>query len=306
MEFGVIGLGRMGTSPVRKAIEKGHHVVGYNRPSNVTEVVAKETEIEPAFSFEELAQKLAPPRVVLIYVPRGKPREATLQQQAVLQSGDIVVGGGNSHRADSKRHYSSLKQDGLPSVDMGTSGRITGARHGTCFMVGGDRSAFELIEPMLRGLAVPQGVIHAGPSGAGHFIVLIRNGIEFGMMQTIAEGADLLSRSEYLLDLPAIFHNGNHGSVIRSWLIELMGQRLREHSFKEVGSKVEDPREVKWVIPFALEKEARIPVISQSEMALYRYRDPDSRAGKAVAIVRNGLGAPPLPDGRDRRVYCAL
>lgn len=151
-------------------------------------------------------------------------------------------------------------------------------------------------KPCAAGDGKREGVIYVGPSGAGHFVKLVHNGVEFGMMQAIAEGTDLLSRSEYELDLPAIFHNWNHGSVIRSWLVDLMGQGLRKHSFKEVGSRVEDTREVKWVIQFALEKEAWIPVISQAEMALYRYRDPDSRAGKAVAIMRNEFGEHPLPD----------
>ncbi len=161
-------------------------------------------------------------------------------------------------------------------------------------MVGGDADAFARIEPLLRDLAVRGGVVHAGPTGTGHFVKLVHNAIEFGMVQAIAEGADLLTRWDHSLDLPALFHNWNHGSVIRSWLIELMERGLREQKLDELSSYVEDTREVKWVVEYALEKEAWIPVIAQSELALYRYRAPDSVAGKMVALLRHGFGGHPL------------
>jgi 6-phosphogluconate dehydrogenase len=161
-------------------------------------------------------------------------------------------------------------------------------------MVGGDKEAFAEVEPLLRDLAVQDGVIHAGPSGAGHFVKLIHNAIEFGMVQAMAEGVDLLVRSDYQLDLPALFHTRNRGSVIRSWLVELMERGLRENKLDELSSYVEDTREVKWAVEYALEKEAWIPIIAQSELAFYRYRDPDSVAGKAVALLRHGYGGHPL------------
>lgn len=161
-------------------------------------------------------------------------------------------------------------------------------------MVGGEADAFARVEPLLRDLAVPDGVLHAGPAGAGHFVKLIHNAIEFGMLQALGEGLDLLVRSDYSLDLPALFHNWSHGSVIRGWLVELMERGLREHPLEELRGNVEDTREVKWAVQYALEKEAWVPVIALSELALYRYRDPESVAGKGVALLRHGFGGHPL------------
>jgi 6-phosphogluconate dehydrogenase len=187
-----------------------------------------------------------------------------------------------------------LRDAGIQFLDVGTSGGVSGARHGACFMAGGEREAFEKAEPLLRELAVPEGVVHAGRAGAGHFVKLIHNAIEFGMLQALGEGADLLARSDYDLDLAALFHNWAHGSVIRGWLVELMELGLREHKLQELSGYVEDTREVRWAVEYALEKEAWIPVIAASELALYRYRDPESEAGKAVALLRHGFGKHPL------------
>lgn len=294
MKFGVVGLGRMGGSLSRLAMEKGHSVAGYNRIASNTQALEKEG-LEPAYSLAELVEKLSPPRVLLIYVPHGKPTETTVaEMKSLLQPGDVVADGGNSHWKDSVRHYEDLKTNGVAFLDVGTSGGIEGARSGACFMVGGDADAFTLVEPLLRDLAVPNGLIHAGPAGAGHFVKLIHNAIEFGMLQALGEGLDLLVRSDYKLDLPALFHNWAHGSVIRGWLVELMERGLREHSLDELRGDVEDTREVKWAVQYALEKEAWIPVIALSELALYRYRDPESVAGKGVALLRHGFGGHPL------------
>jgi len=294
MKFGIVGLGHMGSSLARQAMERGHQVVGYNRSPDATQELAKEG-LQQAFSLNELAGKLAAPRVILIYVPHGKPTDQVITDlKDQLQKGDIVADGGNSHWKDSVRHYQELRTGGIAFLDVGTSGGIEGARHGACFMVGGDADAFATIEPLLRDLAVPEGVLHAGPTGAGHFVKLIHNAIEFGMVQAISEGLDLLVRSDYQLDLPALFHNWAHGSVIRGWLVELMEQGLREHALAELSGYVEDTREVKWAVEYALEKEAWIPVIAQSELAFYRYRDPDSVAGKGVALLRHGFGDHPL------------
>lgn len=294
MKFGIIGLGRMGGDLARQAIEKGHHVVGYNRSPEPTQELAKEG-LEPAFSLEELARKLDAPRVVLVYVPHGKPTDQVLTDlKDRLRNGGVVADGGNSHWKDSVRHYETLKQAGIHFLDVGTSGGVEGARRGACFMVGGDREAFSHVERLLGDLAVPEGVIHVGPAGAGHFVKLIHNAIEFGMLQALGEGLDLLVRSDYQLDLPALFHNWNHGSVIRGWLVELMERGLRDHKLEDLSGYVEDTREVKWAVEYALEKQAWIPVIAQSELALYRYRDPDSVAGKGVALLRHGFGDHPL------------
>lgn len=248
-----------------------------------------------ASSLAELVAELEPPRIALIYVPHGDPtRQMIAELKGCLQKGDVVGDGGNSKWTDSVQRYAELNSSGISFLDIGTSGGVDGARHGACFMVGGDKEAFAKVEPLLRDLAVPDGVIHAGPPGAGHFVKLIHNAIEFGMVQAMAEGVDLLERSDYQLDLPALFHTWNRGSVIRSWLVELMERGLRENKLDELSSHVEDTREVKWAIEYAMQKEAWIPVIAQSELAFYRYRDPDSVAGKAVALLRHGYGGHPL------------
>ena len=294
MDVGIVGLGRMGGNLARLAMEKGHRVVGYNQDTQRTQELAKEG-LDPTLSLGELVRKLEPPRRILIYVPHGTPTEDTIMElKGLLQRGDVVADGGNSHWQDSVRHHEELKASGLAFLDVGTSGGIDGARTGACFMVGGDADAFAMIEPLLRDLAVPEGVLHAGPAGAGHFVKLIHNAIEFGMLQALGEGLDLLVRSDYPLDLPALFHNWAHGSVIRGWLVELMERGLRTHSLAELSGRVEDTREVKWAVEYALEKEAWIPTIALSELALYRYRDPDSVAGKGVALLRYGFGGHPL------------
>lgn len=290
MKLGIVGLGRIGSALAIQAIEKRHRVVGFNRSPADTLKLA-EQGVEAALSHDELVGKLEPPRMILIYVPHGAPTDQVLHElSGRLKPGDLVADGGNSHWKDSVRHYHQFTNLGIHFLDVGTSGGIDGARHGACFMVGGEDEPFSRIEPLLRDLAVPDGVMHAGPPGAGHFVKLIHNAIEFGMLQAIGEGVDLLARSEYPLDLPAVFHNWSQGSVIRGWLVELMERGLREHRLVELSSYVEDTREVRWAVEYALEKQAWIPVIAQAELALYRYRDSDSVAAKAVALLRNGFG----------------
>jgi 6-phosphogluconate dehydrogenase len=293
MRFGIIGLGRMGGNLARHAIGRGHQVVGYDRDAVRTRESAQ-FGLVPAFSLDELLAKLEPPRAIFVYVPHGQPTDEAIGALKGLRMGDLVADGGNSHWVDSQRHHEILKEVGVAFLDVGTSGGIEGAREGACFMVGGEQDAFARIEPLLQDLATPDGVTFAGPLGSGHFVKLVHNAIEFGMVQAIAEGVDLLTRWQPSLDLPALFHNWNHGSVIRSWLVELMEQSLREHDLGALSAYVEDTREVKWVVEYALNKESWIPVIAQSELAFYRYRDPESTAGKAVALLRHAYGGHPL------------
>jgi 6-phosphogluconate dehydrogenase len=253
----------LGRGLARQAMKKGHRVVGYDSLPESVQLLAQEG-LEPALSLEELVRKLNAPRLILIYVPHGEPTDQIITSlKGRLQKGDLVADGGNSHWKDSVRHYEELRSKGIAFLDVGTSGGTEGARHGACFMVGGEPEAFARAAPLLRDLAVPEGLLHAGPAGAGHFVKLIHNAIEFGMVQAIAEGVDLLTRSDYPLDLPALFHNWSHGSVIRGWLVELMERGLREPLLEELSGYVEDTREMKWVVEYALEKEAWIPVIAQ-------------------------------------------
>src|SRR5205085_638966 len=184
----------------------------------------------------------------------------------------------------------------IPFLDMGTSGGVSGARHGACFMAGGDEHAYRVVEPLLKDLAFDErGTLFVGAPGSGHFVKLIHNAIEFGMVQAIAEGAEMLTRAEYSLDLPALFENWNHGSVIRSWLVELMRDGLRDnHDLTELSTYVEDTAEVKWVLSWALDRDIPSPVISDSQQALMGYRDLDSPSAKAVALLRHGFGGHPV------------
>ncbi|MGH2661438.1 MAG: phosphogluconate dehydrogenase (NAD(+)-dependent, decarboxylating) [Actinomycetota bacterium] len=298
MRFGIVGLGRMGANLARHAMEKSHQVVGYDPAEQARKELAGEG-MEPAASLEELAGKLEPPRVVLLYVPHGDITEQVCRDiRPVLTEGDIVMDGGNSHWKDSERRYGFFAETGIKFLDCGTSGGVDGARTGACFMAGGPREAYEVVEPLLKDLAIDElGVVHASEApGSGHFVKLVHNAIEFGMNQSIAEGVEMLMRSGYPIDLPAVFVNWNHGSVIRSWLVELMGQQLQKYlaEWDQLSTYVEDTEEVKWVLNWAMDEDIPSPVIALSQQALLQFRDLDWPAAKAHALLRNAYGGHPI------------
>jgi 6-phosphogluconate dehydrogenase len=296
MRLGIVGLGRMGAGLARAGMEHGHEVVGYDPGAGIAKGLVDEGLVL-AGSLEELVDKLPVPRIVLVYVPHGDPTERVCEQlRAAASSGDVVVDGGNSHWEDSRRRHREFAQEGVRFVDVGTSGGLWGARHGACFMAGGDREAYALVEPLLRDLAFDErATLYVGAPGSGHFVKLIHNAIEFGMVQAIAEGVELMMRSDFDLDLPAVFENWNHGSVIRSWLVELMCDGLRKNpDLTRLDTYVEDTGEVKWVLGWALERDIPSPVVSDSQNALMSYRDLDAPAAKAVALLRNGFGGHPV------------
>lgn len=303
MHFGMIGLGRMGANLARDATDKGHQVVGYDQ--NPTAAKRLEgTGIATAASLEELLETLGRPHVLFLSVPHGDPTESVCQAlRPLLQSGDLVGDAGNSHWLDSRRRHAFFAEAGVQFLDIGTSGGVSGARRGACFMVGGDRAAYEVIAPILHDLAVDaEGCLYVGPPGAGHFVKLVHNAIEFGMVQAIAEGVELLQRSDYALDLPSLFTNWMHGSVIRSWLVELMGKALREHAdFSPLSTYVEDTGEVKWVTNWATERDIPIPVTNLAQTMLLQYRDLDSPTAKAVALLRNQYGGHPIHLASERQ-----
>jgi 6-phosphogluconate dehydrogenase len=297
MRFGVIGLGRMGANLARQAVEKGHEVVGYDPEESARAAVAKEGA-EAAESLEALVARLRPPRVAFLYVPHGPITEQVCRDLLPLVgSGDLVVDGGNSHWEDSQRRAKLFGDKGVRFVDMGTSGGVEGARRGACFMVGGDRESFDTIEPLLKDLTTTDlAVLHVGPSGAGHFVKLIHNAIEFGMNQSIAEGVEMLRRSGFELDLHALFVNWSHGSVIRSWLVELMAHQLEryEKEWGRLSTYVEDTQEVKWVVKWATDQDIPAPVVNLSQQLLMSYRDTDWPQAKAHALLRNAYGGHPI------------
>ncbi len=292
-EYGIVGLGRMGGNLARQALEKSIRVVGSTRHGAPEDMI--EAGLTEVRSYEDLKAELSPPRAVFLYIPAGPPVEEVLDGlAAVLDPGDVLVDGGNSYWGDSIRRHGRLKESGIGFVDLGTSGGIDGARDGACFMAGGEREAVERVEPILLELATEGGYVHAGPPGAGHFTKLVHNGIEFGMLQAIAEGVDLLERYRDNLDIAEVLRCYRHGSVIRSWLMDLMEAAYREHSGTgEIPAYVEDTGEVNWLVDDALHMETPIPIISQSVMQLFASRDGDKNWARAIAMMRHGFGGHP-------------
>ena len=304
-EFGVVGLGRMGGNLTLHALEQGIHVVGYDVHGAPEELVrAGIGEIQGLDQFRE---HLAPPRAVFIYVPAGPIVDTVLDDLAAhLDPGDSIVDAGNSYWGDSIRRHARLMERGIHLVDLGTSGGIEGARHGACFMVGGDAEAVARIEPILLDLAVEGGYVNAGPPGAGHFTKLVHNGIEFGMLQAIGEGVDLLERYHDRLDVAEVLRCWRHGSVIRSWLVDLMEAAYRaEGGLSNIPGYVEDTGEVSWLVGDALRMEVPVPVIAQSVMQLFSSRDERKNWARAIAMMRHGFGGHPYgpheAEQRERR-----
>jgi 6-phosphogluconate dehydrogenase len=287
--FGIIGLGRMGADLAFNAAGKGFTVAGYDPHADAAEM--KKAGIRLADDLAGLVKLLPQPRLVMLYIPAGAAVDETLDKlTGLLAPGDIVADGGNSYWGDSIRRYRRLQKAKLHFVDVGTSGGPRGARDGACFMVGGEAAPVGRIEPLLRKLAVEGGYVYAGKPGAGHFVKLVHNGIEFGMLQAIGEGIDLLTHYGEALPVADILACWEHGSVIRSWLVELMEKSYREKKLDSVPSYVDDTGEVNWLVDDALNMEVAIPVITQSVLQLVASRDGAHNASRAVSMMRHGFG----------------
>jgi 6-phosphogluconate dehydrogenase len=265
-------------------------VVGFTRHGAPADMI--EAGLVEVRSYEDLKAELSPPRAIFVYVPAGPAVDGILDDLASqLDEGDVLVDGGNSYWGDSIRRYHRLKEQGIQFVDLGTSGGVDGARHGACFMAGGEHTAIARIEPILLDLATEGGYVHAGPLGAGHFTKLVHNGIEFGMLQAIGEGVDLLQHYGDGVDTPEVLRCWRHGSVIRSWLIDLMEEAYRSDGGTEkIPSYVDDTGEVNWLVDDALHMEVSIPVISQAVMQLLASRDDMKNWARAIAMMRHGFG----------------
>jgi 6-phosphogluconate dehydrogenase len=299
MDVGIVGLGRMGVSLAARATERDHRVVGWDPQGSARERVRAEAGLEPVDTLGDLVAALEAPRTILLYVPHGTPVDANLDELLpLLATGDVIADGGNSHWEDSIRRHARCAEAGVRYLDIGTSGGTSDALgwEGAAFMVGGADETFEQVAPLLRDLAVDeQAVFHAGEDGAGHFVKLIHNAIEFGMLQSIAEGVELLQRSGYDLDLSGLFEHWNHGTVIRSWLVELMGNALRhERSWDSLSTEVEDTGEVKWVLKWAIDADIPIPAVTAAQTELMRSRDRTSPTDKALALLRHEFGGHPV------------
>ena len=293
--IGVVGLGGMGGNLARQALDKGYGVVGFQRSGAPADL--REQGMAAAEDMRSLASQLEKPRKVLLYVPAGPSVDRVVADLVPhLEAGDIIVDGGNSYWGDSAARAKKLKEEhGLHLLDVGTSGGISGAREGASFMGGGDPEAFEHLRPIFEDLAVKGGVVYCGEAGTGHFVKLVHNGIEFGMLQAIGEGVALLERFPSDLDIEAILENWRYGSVIRSWLIDLMAEGYRERKgLNDVPGWVEDTGEVNWLVSDAMELEVPTPIIAASVMQLLQFRDEKNITGRAVALMRHGFGGHPF------------
>jgi len=292
LQLAIVGLGRMGSNMARRLHRAGHRVVAYNRSRPKTEEIIAEG-LEGGFTPAEVVAMLAPPRVVWLMVPAGAATEETMEEFAgLLSAGDTIVDGGNANFHDSKRRHALLKGRGINFVDAGISGGVWGLENGYGTMVGGEREAVEPLEPLFRALAPEGGYIHCGPPGAGHYVKMVHNGIEYGLMQAYAEGFEILHQSEYPLDLAAVAGAWTKGTVIRSWLLELLGLAFEQHGedLGEIRGYVEDSGEGRWTVQEAIDLDVPAPIITLSLLTRFRSRQPESYGARVLAALRQQFG----------------
>jgi 6-phosphogluconate dehydrogenase len=289
----MIGLGRMGGNMVERLMRKGHKTVVWDRAADV---VAKYQKMgaTPAKDLNDLIAKLDTPRVIWIMVPAGDPTEQTIEALVPsLSKGDIIIDGGNSNFHDTMRRAASLAKRGIEFVDSGTSGGIWGLENGYCLMVGGSDAAVKRCEPIFRALAPEDGYAHVGPSGSGHYVKMVHNGIEYALLQGYAEGYEILHASKDFpkLDLHQIAEVWQRGSVVRSWLNELAAKAFsRDASLSDLKGWIADSGEGRWTVQEAIDTDTPAPVITLSLLMRFRSRQTDTFSGKAIAALRNEFG----------------
>jgi 6-phosphogluconate dehydrogenase len=292
MKIGMVGLGKMGANMTQRLIEKGHDVVAFDLSAEARDSV-RAVGARTASSLGELVDGLDPPRVIWVMVPAGDPTTSTIGAlKDLMGSGDVVIDGGNSNYREAAPTARSLAERGIAFVDAGTSGGIWGLREGYCLMVGGTKEAVSACEPVFSALAPEGGYAHVGPVGSGHFVKMVHNGIEYGLMQAYAEGFAIMDRAaEFDLDLHQIASIWRYGSVVRSWLLELAARALAPGSgFERIEGYVVDSGEGKWTVQEALERSVPAPVISASLYERFSSREPDAFSNRLVAALRNQFG----------------
>jgi 6-phosphogluconate dehydrogenase len=295
MQVGMIGLGRMGGNMVSRLLKKGHHVVAFDMSAEA--VARAEAEgAAGAHSLEELVEELTDsPRAIWVMVPAGDPTSKTIRRLSELgRPGDIVIDGGNTNWRDALGDVEVLKSAGMRYLDAGTSGGIWGAKFGYCLMVGGETDAYERCEPIFRALA-PEGggLVHTGPEGSGHFVKMVHNGIEYALMQSYAEGFEILKRSSAFpgMDMHAIAEAWREGSVVRSWLLDLIADGLsRDPALEGIRGYVEDTGEGRWTVAAAIDEAVPAPTITLALYERFRSRLEDTFADKMLAMMRNQFG----------------
>jgi len=291
MQLAMIGLGRMGGNMVRRLVQGGHELIAYDQSADAVKSHVG-TGAKGAKDLADVVRQLTPPRVVWIMVP-AEAVEGTIEQLVPhLSRGDIVIDGGNSNFRDSLRRGEALKGNGIEFVDVGTSGGIWGLTLGYCLMIGASPAAFQHCEPIFRTLAPPEGWAHVGPPGAGHYVKMVHNGIEYGMLQAYAEGYEILHASQdFKLQLGEIAKLWNHGSVVRSWLNELAERAFsRDDQLAGIRGYVEDSGEGRWTVEEAMRLHVPAPVITLSLLARFRSRQQESFGAKVIAALRREFG----------------
>jgi 6-phosphogluconate dehydrogenase len=291
MELGFIGLGKMGMNMVTRLRRDQHRVVVYDRSNDLIKQAENQGCIGSS-SLADLIGKLSAPRAVWVMVPSGAPTEETIQAvAALLRPDDTIVDGGNTKFHDDVRRAAELKKKGIHYVDAGTSGGIWGLKVGYCLMVGGEDTAVKRLEPVFKTLAPENGWAHVGAAGAGHYVKMVHNGIEYSMMQGYAEGFELMSKSEYKLDLARVADLWMHGSVVRSWLLELAASALKDdQKLEKLKGYVQDSGEGRWMIADAIEKDVPVPTLTTALFTRFRSRQEESFAEKMLAALRNAFG----------------
>jgi len=292
VELAIVGLGRMGGNMARRLHQAGIRVVAYNRSRDKTEEIMGEG-LAGGFTPADVVAMLTPPRVVWLMVPAGEATENTMEEfAALLSAGDTIVDGGNANFKDSKRRHALLKERGIRFVDAGISGGIWGLVNGYGTMVGGDDDAVKPLTPIFEALAPDGGYVHCGPPGSGHYVKMVHNGIEYGLMQAYAEGFEILHASEYPLDLADVAKAWMHGTVIRSWLLELLGLAFEQHGegLGDIRGWVADSGEGRWAVQEAIDLDVPAHVITMSLMTRFRSRQEESYSARVLAALRQQFG----------------
>lgn len=291
MQIGLVGLGKMGFNLARNIQSKGHDVIAYDiNEASLSSI--SQYGVKPVRSLKELAETVKTKRVIWLMIPAGELVDKTINElKNYLSVGDIVIDGGNSFFKDSIRRGKELQALQIDYLDCGTSGGTEGALNGVCAMIGGNRFAFNHCEPLFKDISLKDGYLYCGGSGSGHYVKMVHNGIEYGMMQAIAEGFEVMHKSEFKLDLEKVAGVWNHGSVVRSWLMELTENALRKDpGLESIKGVMHSSGEGKWTLETALEQQIATPVIALSLLMRYRSLQEDTFSGKVVAALRNEFG----------------
>ncbi|WP_438491817.1 phosphogluconate dehydrogenase (NAD(+)-dependent, decarboxylating) [Paenibacillus sp. IHBB 3054] len=290
MKVGLVGLGKMGFNLGQNLLEHDHEVVAFDvNAAAVEEMGSKGAAM--AKSLSELVNKLETPRVAWIMVPHQFVDSVIAELTPLLSKGDIIIEAGNSHYKESIRRHEALSKEGIYFLDAGTSGGMEGARNGACYMIGGDKEAWVVVEPLFRDTSVENGYLYAGKSGSGHFLKMVHNGIEYGMMAAIGEGFEVLEKSGYDFNFEEVARVWNNGSVIRSWLMELIERAFsKDAKLDEIKGIMHSSGEGKWTLETAFDLQAATPVIAMALLMRYRSLETDTFTGKVVAALRNEFG----------------